>query len=165
MRTTDASDAIGYTAPDRLEKSEYALTSLLRPFLLYPMTSALDDVRFSHVSAGFRLHRFESARLAVDASVGLTRDEASRNVDGAAGEELGAIGTIGAAAIPIQASLEAGAFVFAGVYLKFTCEQPPLSGDLLLRRHERRDRRRHGLIQVHDVVGRKFCKLRCRRGR
>jgi len=72
----------------RLEKSEHALTGLLRPFLLYPMTSPVDDVRYSHVSAGFRLHRFESTRLAVDAPVGLTRDEASRNVDGTAGEEL-----------------------------------------------------------------------------
>jgi hypothetical protein len=50
------------------------------------MTSAPNDVRFFHVSTSFRLHRFESAWLPVDAPIGFARDEASRNVDGSAGE-------------------------------------------------------------------------------
>lgn len=67
-------------------KSKYALTCLHRFLLLYPMTSAPYDVRLFHLSASFRLHRFESARLAVDAPIGFTCDEAFRNVDGTAGE-------------------------------------------------------------------------------
>src|SRR6266436_1918542 len=90
---------------------------MFRLFLLHPVAGAIDQMATDHVAACAGLHRLEDAGALMRTPVLLSRDEARRHVDGAAGPRLQfrVEGARGAAAIPLQAALESGALIFGGV--------------------------------------------------
>ncbi len=119
------------------------------------------QVAAQHARAGTGLHFLHRARHLVYAPVALARDEAGRHIDGAAGEDLdlGVEFAARADPIPIQAALEAGPGIFRAVDAKLGLGQPFARRDLGGRRHVRRNRLGHALVQLHDVVGRQLGKL------
>ena len=94
-----------------LQKFQQECRDLLRLLLLHPVASAIDQVTAEHARARASLHALEGAGELIGAPVALAGDEQRRHVDGAAGEklELGGEHVLGAAAIPLQAALKAGA--------------------------------------------------------
>src|SRR5438876_12050951 len=105
---------------------------MFRLLLLHPVASAIDQMTADHVAACARLHRLEDTGALMRTPVLLSRDEARRHVDGAAGEGLqfAVEGARGAAAIPLQSALESGALIFGGVEGQLAVGQPLVRGDL-----------------------------------
>jgi hypothetical protein len=89
-------------------------------------------VTAEHARACASLHALEGAGELIGAPVALAGDEQRRHVDGAAGEnlELGGENVLGAAAIPLQAALKAGALELAAVYRQFGVGKPLARGEM-----------------------------------
>src|SRR5262249_44702924 len=96
------------------------------------MAGAVDQMAADHVGAGTGLHRLEGAGKLVGSPVLLSRDETGRHVDGAArpGLLLRHESARGAAAIPLQAALEARALIFGRVEAELAVRQPRVRSDL-----------------------------------
>src|SRR5687767_11008343 len=129
------------------QKVEQQPVDALRLLLLHPVASALDEVTAAQVGAGLRLHTLEIARLLVDAPVGRAGDEHRRDVDGAARErkQPGNLVGAGAAAVPLQPALEAGALERLRIFGELRVGEPRRRA----RRHYGRYRFGHVFAQLH----------------
>src|SRR4030088_2124730 len=109
-----------------LHELQQHFTYPLRLLLLHPVAGAIDQMNAEHPCAGARLHRLEDARALISAPILLARDEARGHVDAAARTclEFGGERARGAAAIPLQAALESGAFIFRAIESEFALGQP-----------------------------------------
>src|ERR1700760_5174142 len=96
------------------------------------MPGTVDQMRAKHARAGGRLHGLEHAGTLVGPPILLARDETGRHVDGPArpGFEFGGEGAGSAAAIALQAALESGALIFAGVDRELVIGKPSVCRNL-----------------------------------
>src|SRR5262245_7544338 len=105
----------------------------------------------AHLRAGALPHQFQLARLLVDTPVVRSRDEARRLIDGAAGKQSEVRVRLagGAAAVPVEPTLESGASELGAVDTELILGEPAASGDLGGARHLLGDGLRHALGEIH----------------
>ena len=113
-----------------------------------PSARRLDQMTAEHPRAGASLHLLEVAGLLVDAPVARAGDEqdGTSMVRPENSCELGVRRAGGAAAIPLQPALKAGAGELRAVDGEFVVGQPFARRDLGRRRHFGRDGLGHALV-------------------
>jgi len=94
------------------------------PLLLHPMPGAVDKMTADHPCAGRGLHRLIDAGTLISAPILPAGDEAGWHVDRPARPDLqfAVECARGAAAVPLQTTLEAGPLILGGVECEFTVE-------------------------------------------
>src|SRR5438270_320698 len=139
-----------------LEELQQQAANLRRLLLLHPVACAIDQMTADHLRACTRLHGLVNAGTLVSAPVLFPGNEARGHVDAAAGIglELGTECAGGAATVPLQAALEAGAPIFGAVESELVVGQPCVGRNSLLRGHFLGHRLSHVAGEIHDVISR-----------